>query len=174
MRSEPALIVDESTVVLAIETSCDETAAALLMGPGDVLSSVVASQVDLHADYGGVVPEIASRAHLEHLNPVIARAVILSQTDVIEPDVLALDMNSADMNGDALSYLRLPYHESMEAHSRYVITQALRDADGNQTKAAERLKLQRTYLARLLRQQRQKLEDKDEADEQMIEQTAKS
>ena len=112
--------------------------------------------------------------NIRELDNVIARAVILSQTDVIEPDVLALDMNSADMNGDALSYLRLPYHESMEAHSRYVITQALRDADGNQTKAAERLKLQRTYLARLLRQQRQKLEDKDEADEQMIEETAKS
>jgi DNA-binding NtrC family response regulator len=112
--------------------------------------------------------------NVRELDNVIARAVILSQTDVIEPDVMALDMNSADMDGDALSYLRLPYHESMEAHSRYVITQALRDADGNQTKAAERLKLQRTYLARLLRQQRQKLEDKDEADEQMIEQTAKS
>jgi DNA-binding NtrC family response regulator len=54
----------------------------------------------------------------------------------------------------------------MEAHSRHIIEQALRDADGNQTKAAERLKLQRTYLARLLRQQRQKLEGRgDEADE---------
>jgi DNA-binding NtrC family response regulator len=62
----------------------------------------------------------------------------------------------------------------MEAHSRHIIEQALRDADGNQTKAAERLKLQRTYLARLLRQQRQKLEERDEADEREIEQTAKS
>ncbi|HEY5875040.1 MAG TPA: tRNA (adenosine(37)-N6)-threonylcarbamoyltransferase complex transferase subunit TsaD, partial [Ilumatobacteraceae bacterium] len=68
--------VDENTVVLGIETSCDETAAALVMGGDDVLSSVVSSQVDLHAQYGGVVPEIASRAHLELLNPVIARAIV--------------------------------------------------------------------------------------------------
>ena len=59
-----------NTVVLGIETSCDETAAALVMGGYDVLSSVVSTQVDLHAQYGGVVPEIASRAHLDLLNPV--------------------------------------------------------------------------------------------------------
>lgn len=63
-------------VVLGIETSCDETAAALVMGGHDVLASVVSSQVDLHAQFGGVVPEIASRAHLDLLNPVIARAVV--------------------------------------------------------------------------------------------------
>ena len=76
-------------------------------------------------------------------------------------------------NSDDLSYLRLPYHESMEAHSRHIIEQALRDADGNQTKAAERLRLQRTYLARLLRQQRQKLRTKPtRADERVTAQTA--
>ena len=68
--------VTESTVVLGIETSCDETAAALVMGGYDVLSSVVSTQVDLHAQYGGVVPEIASRAHLDLLNPVVARAIV--------------------------------------------------------------------------------------------------
>ena len=67
---------DESTLVLGIETSCDETAAALVLGGYDVVSSVVSTQVDLHADFGGVVPEIASRAHLDVLNPVIARAVV--------------------------------------------------------------------------------------------------
>ena len=56
---------NDTTIVLGIETSCDETAAALVMGGNDVLSSVVSTQVDLHAQYGGVVPEIASRAHLE-------------------------------------------------------------------------------------------------------------
>jgi DNA-binding NtrC family response regulator len=111
--------------------------------------------------------------NIRELDNVIARAVILSQTDVIEPEVLALDFTSADMSSDGLSYLRLPYHESMEAHSRHIIEQALHDADGNQTKAAERLKLQRTYLARLLRQQRQRLEKDDEADEDVIEQTTK-
>jgi N6-L-threonylcarbamoyladenine synthase len=70
------LRIDESTLVLGIETSCDETAAALVMGGQDIASSVVSSQVDLHAQYGGVVPEIASRAHLEMLNPIVARAIV--------------------------------------------------------------------------------------------------
>jgi len=63
-------------IVLGIETSCDETAAALVRDGVDVLSSVVSSQIDLHAVYGGVVPEIAGRAHLELLNPVIAQAIV--------------------------------------------------------------------------------------------------
>ncbi len=70
------LNVDESTLVLGIETSCDETAAALVMGGYDVVSSAVSTQVDLHAQFGGVVPEIASRAHLDLLNPMIARAIV--------------------------------------------------------------------------------------------------
>jgi N6-L-threonylcarbamoyladenine synthase len=76
LRVTPLRPVDRSTVVLGIETSCDETAAALVMGGRDVLSSVVSSQVDLHAAFGGVVPEIASRAHLELLNPVVAEAIV--------------------------------------------------------------------------------------------------
>ncbi|MFM8267425.1 MAG: tRNA (adenosine(37)-N6)-threonylcarbamoyltransferase complex transferase subunit TsaD [Ilumatobacteraceae bacterium] len=70
------ITVDERTLVLGIETSCDETAAALVMGGHDVVSSVVSTQVDLHAQFGGVVPEIASRAHLDLLNPMIARAIV--------------------------------------------------------------------------------------------------
>ena len=62
-------------IVLGIETSCDETAAAVVTGSGEILSSVVSSQVDLHSVYGGVVPEIASRAHLELLIPVIDQAL---------------------------------------------------------------------------------------------------
>jgi N6-L-threonylcarbamoyladenine synthase len=62
--------------VLGIETSCDETAAALVLDGGSVLSSVVSSQVDLHARFGGVVPEIAARAHIELLHPVIAQAFV--------------------------------------------------------------------------------------------------
>ena len=69
------LVVNESTVILAIETSCDETAASIVMGGNDILSSVVSTQIDLHAQYGGVVPEIAGRAHLDLLNPVIAQAI---------------------------------------------------------------------------------------------------
>jgi N6-L-threonylcarbamoyladenine synthase len=77
------------TLVLAIETSCDETAAALVMGGDDVVSSVVSSQVDLHAEFGGVVPEVASRAHLEALNPVIARAIVEAGVDESRIDVVA-------------------------------------------------------------------------------------
>ena len=62
-------------IVLGIETSCDETAAAVLDGGRKVLSSVVASQDEVHAPYGGVVPELASRRHLEMIVPVIRRAL---------------------------------------------------------------------------------------------------
>ncbi len=80
---------DESTLVLGIETSCDETAAALVMGGNDVVSSVVSSQIEIHADFGGVVPEIASRAHLETLNPVIARAIVEAGVDESRIDAVA-------------------------------------------------------------------------------------
>jgi N6-L-threonylcarbamoyladenine synthase len=62
-------------LVLGIETSCDETSAAVVRGEREVLSLIISSQVELHADYGGVVPEIASRAHLEVLLPVIHEAL---------------------------------------------------------------------------------------------------
>jgi N6-L-threonylcarbamoyladenine synthase len=61
--------------ILAIETSCDETAAAVVEDGRRVLSSVVSSQVDLHARFGGVVPELASRAHLELIRPVVDEAL---------------------------------------------------------------------------------------------------
>ena len=67
--------VDASRLVLGIETSCDETAAAVVRGGREVLSSVIASQNDLHEEYRGVVPEIASRAHAERVLPVMRRAV---------------------------------------------------------------------------------------------------
>jgi len=72
VRERTGIAVDADTIVLGIETSCDETAAACVMGGTDVLSSVVSSQIDLHAQFGGVVPEIASRAHVELVVPVIA------------------------------------------------------------------------------------------------------
>ena len=62
-------------IVLGIETSCDETAAAIVDDRRNVLGEVVLSQLDEHRDYGGVVPEIAARAHLETLDGVIARAM---------------------------------------------------------------------------------------------------
>jgi len=62
-------------LILGIETSCDETAAAVVEDGARVRSSIVSSQVDLHARFGGVVPELASRAHLELINPVVAAAL---------------------------------------------------------------------------------------------------
>jgi N6-L-threonylcarbamoyladenine synthase len=62
-------------MILGIETSCDETAAALVTGDGEIRSNVVASQAELHARYGGVVPEVASRRHLELVSPVVQEAL---------------------------------------------------------------------------------------------------
>src|SRR5437764_9980027 len=72
-------------LVLGIETSCDETAAAVLADGRRILSNVVASQDTVHAPYGGVVPELASRRHLEVIVPVIERA--LADAGVKIPDV---------------------------------------------------------------------------------------
>src|SRR5881396_2617555 len=66
---------DSAMVVLGIESSCDETAAAVLADGRRILSSVVASQDDVHAPYGGVVPELASRRHIEVIVPVVERAL---------------------------------------------------------------------------------------------------
>lgn len=74
--------------VLAVESSCDETSAAVVRNGRDVLSNIIASQIDIHKIYGGVVPEIASRKHIECINPVIEEAlrkaaVTLSDIDAI-------------------------------------------------------------------------------------------
>ncbi|MGH8980726.1 MAG: tRNA (adenosine(37)-N6)-threonylcarbamoyltransferase complex transferase subunit TsaD [Acidimicrobiales bacterium] len=74
--------------VLGIETSCDETAAAVVADGRTVRSSVVSSQVDLHARYGGVVPEIAGRAHIERLTPAVIEA--LGAASVERPDAIAV------------------------------------------------------------------------------------
>jgi N6-L-threonylcarbamoyladenine synthase len=72
-------------LLLGLETSCDETAAALVTGDGRIRSNVVSSQADLHARYGGVVPEIASRRHLELVVPVVREA--LGEADARLDDV---------------------------------------------------------------------------------------
>jgi len=71
-------------VILAIETSCDETAAAVITDDGEIVSNVVASQSELHARYGGVVPEIASRRHLELVSPVVSEALAGMSLDEID------------------------------------------------------------------------------------------
>jgi N6-L-threonylcarbamoyladenine synthase len=87
---------DKTTLktILGIETSCDETAAAVVRGqrpgPGEILSNIVFSQTEAHAPYGGVVPEIASRAHLEILDDIIARALSDAKTSLSELDGIAV------------------------------------------------------------------------------------
>lgn len=75
-------------LILAIESSCDETAAAVVKNGREVLSNVISSQIDLHTLYGGVVPEIASRKHVERINYVIQEA--LGQADVTLKDLDAI------------------------------------------------------------------------------------
>ena len=77
------------TLILGIETSCDETAAAVVEDGRTVCSSVVSSQVDLHARFGGVVPEVASRAHVELITPVIAEALVEAGVELSELDAVA-------------------------------------------------------------------------------------
>ena len=75
--------------MLGIETSCDETAAAVVEDGRFVHSSVVSSQVDLHARFGGVVPEVASRAHVELITPVIAEALVEAGVELTDLDAVA-------------------------------------------------------------------------------------
>jgi N6-L-threonylcarbamoyladenine synthase len=77
-------------MILGIETSCDETAAAVVDAEGHIRASVVASQAHLHAKYGGVVPEVASRHHLELLSPVIREALADASTTLDEIDSIAV------------------------------------------------------------------------------------
>lgn len=86
----PSPLVDENTIILGIETSCDETAAAVVKGGSDILSSVVSSQVDLHARFGGVVPEVASRAHVALIAPVVAQAIVEAGLDESNIDAVAV------------------------------------------------------------------------------------
>jgi len=77
-------------LILGLETSCDETAAAVITPDGTILSNVVSSQADLHARYGGVVPEVASRRHLELVTPVVQEALRDSGTTLDEIDLIGV------------------------------------------------------------------------------------
>jgi N6-L-threonylcarbamoyladenine synthase len=77
-------------VILGIETSCDETAAALVTHDGSVRANVVASQAKLHSRYGGVVPEVASRRHLELAAPVLAETLVRGEATLDDVDTVAV------------------------------------------------------------------------------------
>ena len=77
-------------LILGIESSCDETAAAVVRGGREVLASVVASQMTLHAEYGGVVPELASREHLKNIVPVVREAMARAGVGFADLDAVAV------------------------------------------------------------------------------------
>ena len=85
-----ALQVKDHVRILALETSCDETAAAIIEDGRTIVSNIVFSQIDLHALYGGVVPEIASRAHVEACDRVIDEALRAANMRLQDVDALAV------------------------------------------------------------------------------------
>lgn len=79
---------DNKTIILAIESSCDETSVAVMADGREILSNIISSQIEIHKLYGGVVPEIASRHHLENINAVIEQA--MTEADVTKDDIDAI------------------------------------------------------------------------------------
>lgn len=77
-------------LVLGIESSCDETAAAVVRDGNEILSSIISSQIELHRPWGGVVPELASREHLEKINPIVMQAVADADISLNELDAVAV------------------------------------------------------------------------------------
>ena len=77
-------------LILGIESSCDETAAALVRDGREILSSVIASQIEMHKPWGGVVPELASREHLEKIEPIVAEAIERASISLSDIDAIAV------------------------------------------------------------------------------------
>jgi N6-L-threonylcarbamoyladenine synthase len=90
MSNSPLQISQPECRILGIETSCDETAAAVVENGRVILSSVVASQVDLHAQYGGIFPEVASRQHILTIYPIVEKALRDAHLDLTDVDAIAV------------------------------------------------------------------------------------
>lgn len=82
--------MEKDIYILAIESSCDETAAAVVKNGREVLSNIIYSQIALHTEYGGVVPEIASRKHIEKINQVIEQALSEAEKELKDMDAIAV------------------------------------------------------------------------------------
>ena len=85
--SNKPVTIDENSIIMAIESSCDETACAIVKGGREVLANVVASQIKIHEKFGGVIPEIAAREHLEAVNVVVEEA--FKQSGIKPQDITA-------------------------------------------------------------------------------------
>ena len=77
-------------IILGIESSCDETAVAIVKDKKEVLSSIVASQIDVHKEFGGVVPEVASRIHVENISYCIEQALAQANVTMDMVDAIAV------------------------------------------------------------------------------------
>ena len=80
----------ENKIILAIESSCDETSAAVVVNGRDVLSNIISSQIDTHKKFGGVVPEVASRMHIEVINSVVSEALKVANKTLDDIDAIAV------------------------------------------------------------------------------------
>lgn len=80
----------DSVVILAIESSCDETAASVVVNGRNVLSNIISSQIDIHKQYGGVVPEVASRKHIENISDVVNEAITKANISYEQIDAVAV------------------------------------------------------------------------------------
>ena len=109
---------NKDVLILAIESSCDETAASVVKNGRVVLSNIISSQIDLHTLYGGVVPEIASRKHMEQVNQVTQQA--LKDAGVALEDITAVAVTYGRCLSEWLlqSHLRLPQINRL---SEYII-----------------------------------------------------
>jgi N6-L-threonylcarbamoyladenine synthase len=92
LKDSPVEEWDDATLVLGIETSCDETSASVVKGGREILSNVIASQTELHGEYGGIVPEIAARAHIDALTPAIREALMSADATFWDLDAVAVTM----------------------------------------------------------------------------------
>lgn len=82
--------MSKDILTLGIETSCDETSAAVLRGGREILSNVISSQIEVHKVFGGVVPEIASRHHLDNINPVVHQAILEAGVTLADIDIVGV------------------------------------------------------------------------------------
>jgi N6-L-threonylcarbamoyladenine synthase len=89
VSSPPAQRNESPAIILGIESSCDETAAAVICSERGLLSSIIASQDDAHAPYGGVVPEIAARAHMQKIEAIIAQAMTVAEVEYNQLSAIA-------------------------------------------------------------------------------------
>ena len=92
--------------ILGIETSCDETACGIVDSDGQILANVVASQIETHAPYGGIIPELASRAHIVNIHKVVDQAISESNVKLSDLEAIAVT-NGPGLAGSLLVGLNL-------------------------------------------------------------------